>query len=120
MAEEHNHTIDITDDTFEKETLQSDLPVVVDCWATWCGPCRVLSPILDELAMEYAGKIKVCKLDVDANPKTSEKFNIMSIPTVLYIKGGKVQFTTVGAWPKPKLKEKFEQLVSMKVEEKAA
>ncbi len=105
------HTIDITDATFEDEVMKSDLPVVVDCWAIWCGPCRVLSPILDELAEEYAGKIKVCKLDVDANPKTQEAYRIMSIPTVMYFKDGKMVNQTIGAWPKPKLKEKFEELL---------
>ncbi len=115
MAEEHTetkkHTIDITDATFEEEVMNSELPVVVDCWAVWCGPCRVLSPILDELAEEYKGKIKVCKLDVDQNQATSRKYNILSIPTVLYVKDGKVVDQTVGAWPKPKLKEHFEKLL---------
>ncbi len=103
--------IDITDATFEEEVMKSDIPVVVDCWATWCGPCRVLSPIIDELAHEYAGKIKVCKLDVDQNQETSAKYKIMSIPTVLYVKDGEVAFTTIGALPKPVIKAKFDQLL---------
>ncbi len=108
------HTIDVTDATFQKEVMESDLPTVVDCWAVWCGPCRVLSPTLDELAEEYTGKIKVCKLDCDKNPEIVQKYNIMSIPTVLYVKDGKVLGTTVGALPKPMLKEHFEKLLHSK------
>lgn len=102
---------EINDDQFEDEVVKSDLPTVVDCYAVWCGPCRILSPILDELAEEYKGKIKVVKLDVDQSPKTSQEFGIMSIPTVLYFKDGKKVNATVGAMPKPMLKEHFEKLL---------
>lgn len=114
MAEETKHVIDVTDNTFEDEVLKSDLPVVIDCWAIWCGPCRILSPIIDDLGADYAGKIKVCKLDVDHNPKTSQQFGIMSIPTVLYCKGGKEVDRTVGAMPKPMLQPHFEKLLGDK------
>ncbi len=111
MAEETEHVTDITDADFESKVMKSDTPAVVDCWAVWCGPCRILSPILDELAGEYAGKINVFKLDVDTNPVVSQKYRIMSIPTVLYVKDGAVSHQTVGALPKPALKEAFEKLL---------
>ncbi|MFQ5453298.1 MAG: thioredoxin, partial [Candidatus Zixiibacteriota bacterium] len=79
-----NKLIDITDDTFEQEVIQSDKPVIVDFWATWCGPCKMIAPILEEIAGEYADKVKVVKLDVDANNKTAGKYNIMSIPSLLF------------------------------------
>lgn len=111
MAEETGHVTDITDADFETKAIKSNLPVVVDCWAVWCGPCRILSPILDELAGEYAGKVKVYKLDVDTNPETAQKYRILSIPTVLYINDGAVSHQTIGALPKPALKEAFDKLL---------
>lgn len=99
----------VTDDTFELEIEKHDGLAVVDFWATWCGPCRRISPILDELAVEYSGKAKVAKLDVDANQKTSIRFNVRSIPLVLFFKGGKVVDQVVGQVPKPVLEAKFRQ-----------
>ena len=85
---EERIVIELTDDNFEELVVKAKLPVVVDCYAVWCGPCRMLSPIIDELAGDYKDKINVYKIDVDRNPKTAEKFNVMSIPTVLYFKDG--------------------------------
>ncbi|MFA6081960.1 MAG: thioredoxin [Patescibacteria group bacterium] len=111
MPEATQHVVVVTDDTFDQIVLKSKFPVVVDCWATWCQPCRVLSPIIDALAAEYAGKIKVCKLDVDDNNKMAEKFGVMSIPTVLFFKDGEVVDTTVGALPKTVIQEHFDKLI---------
>lgn len=111
MEQDNKHITIVTDANFEQEVVDSKLPVVVDCWAIWCGPCRVLSPLIDELGQEYAGKIKVCKLDVDHNPETTRAFGILSIPTVLYFRDGKEVDRTVGAIPKPALKPHFEKLL---------
>ncbi len=89
-----------SDDNFDKEVLQSDVPVVVDFWAEWCGPCRMIAPIIEELANEYEGKFKIGKLDVDSNQQTSIKYGVRSIPTVLFFKGGNVVDTIIGAVPK--------------------
>ncbi|MBI4180346.1 MAG: thioredoxin [Chloroflexi bacterium] len=94
----------ITDSDFEKTVLQSEKPVLVDFWATWCGPCRMVAPIVDELAEEYAGKISFVKLDVDQNPKTAAKYSIMSIPTLLIFKQGKPVSHIVGFRPKEELR----------------
>lgn len=103
--------IELTDDNFEQEVLKSDLPVLVDFWATWCGPCRMVGPIVDELAKEYAGKLKVGKLNVDNNGKTSIKYGIMSIPSLLFFKKGQVVDQMVGAAPKNSFVEKLDRIL---------
>jgi|SRR3972149_11535497 len=103
--------IELTDDNFEQEVLKSDLPVLVDFWATWCGPCRMVGPIVDELAKEYVGKLKVGKLNVDNNGKTSIKYGIMSIPSLLFFKKGQVVDQMVGAAPKNSFVEKLERIL---------
>ena len=103
------NTTEVTDTTFELEIEKAEGLTVVDFWAEWCGPCRAIAPILDQLAVEYAGKAKVTKLDVDTNPKTAMKFGVRSIPTVLFFKDGKVVDTVIGSVPKPALEQKFKQ-----------
>ena len=102
MSELIVHT---TDASFESDVLQSDIPALVDFWAAWCGPCKMIAPLLDELSTEYAGRIKVCKFDVDSNPETAAKFNVRGIPTLLVFKNGAVEATKVGALSKNQLVE---------------
>ena len=95
--------VNVTDDSFEAEVLKASGPVLVDFWATWCGPCKMIAPVLDELAGEYAGKLKIAKLDVDANPGTAPKYNIKGIPTLIIFKNGEVAGKKVGAMSKSQL-----------------
>jgi len=104
--------VDITDATFETEVLQSDRPVVVDFWATWCGPCKMIAPILEEVARDMGDKVKIAKLDVDNNNKTSGKYNIMSIPSLLFFKNGQVVDQVIGAIPKAQLLARIEKALS--------
>ena len=99
----------VTDGTFQSEVEQAQGLVLVDFWAEWCGPCRVIAPILDQLAVEYAGKLKIAKMDVDANQQTPVRFNVRSIPSLLFFKGGKHVDTVVGAVPKAHLVGKITQ-----------
>ena len=100
----------ITKDNFRDEVILSDVPVMIDFWAPWCGPCRSLGPILEELAEEYAGQIKVAKVNVDHNQDLAQRFGVMSIPTLLFIKNGDLVEQSVGLLPKPVLKSKFDNL----------
>tara|TARA_Y100000588_G_C14237226_1_gene917883 strand:+ start:283 stop:612 length:330 start_codon:yes stop_codon:yes gene_type:complete len=98
----------LTDDNFASEVLESPTPVLVDFWAAWCGPCRMIAPIVEELATEYAGRAKICKLDVDAAQKTAAEFGIRSIPTLLIFKEGKVADQLIGAVPRQQITEKLD------------
>jgi len=99
-----------SDDNFDAEALQSDIPVLVDFWAAWCGPCKMIAPIVEELAEEYDGKVKVGKLDVDANQQTAIKYGVRSIPTVLILKDGEVKETIIGAVSKQQFLDKINSL----------
>ena len=101
----------VTKETWDKEVLQANDLVMVDFWAAWCGPCRMVSPIIDELAKEYAGKVKVVKLNTDENPEIAGRYQIMGIPTIMFFKDGKVVDKLVGALPKSQYKEKIESLL---------
>ncbi|MFA5404812.1 MAG: thioredoxin [Ignavibacteria bacterium] len=101
------HPLEITDANFAQEVEQSDIPVLIDFWAVWCGPCRMIAPIVEELAGEYQGKAKIGKLDVDNNPGVATKFGIRSIPTILIFKGGKLADQIVGAVSKGVIIEKL-------------
>jgi thioredoxin 1 len=105
------NTLEITDDTFDSEITNSDIPAVVDFWATWCGPCKMIGPVVEELAGEYKGKIKITKMDVDNNRKTPVKFGIRNIPTLLFFKGGELVHTVVGAQSKSSLEEQIKKLL---------
>ena len=96
--------VHITDDNFESEVLQSGTPVLVDFWAEWCGPCKAIAPILDELAADFQDRVQIAKLDVDANPKTPGQFNVRSIPALFLFKDGVVQAQHIGATSKQQLK----------------
>ena len=102
----------VTDDTFATEVLASEKPVMVDFWAEWCGPCRAVSPILDQIATEHAEKIEIVKLNVDENPNTAMEFNITSIPTMKVFKAGQVVKTVVGAKPKPALEAELAEFLT--------
>ena len=96
-------TVNVTDENFEMEVIKSGKPVVVDFWAEWCGPCKMIAPVLEELADEYGEKLKVCKMDVDANPDTAPKYGIRGIPTLILFNNGDVAGTKVGALSKSQL-----------------
>ncbi len=97
--------IHVSDSAFEQEVLNSDQPVLVDFWAEWCGPCKMIAPVLEEIAEEYDGRLKVCKVDVDNNGETPQKYSVRGIPTLMLFKGGNAEATKVGALSKTQLKE---------------
>ncbi|MFQ6084525.1 MAG: thioredoxin [Candidatus Aminicenantia bacterium] len=102
--------VEITEANFEREVLQSEIPVLIDFWAVWCGPCRMIAPIVEELAEQYEGKLKVGKLDVDNNPQIAAKYGIRSIPTLLLFREGKVVEQIVGAVPRTYIESKLEKV----------
>ena len=103
------NTVTVTDQTFAQEVEQASELTIVDFWATWCGPCKMIAPILDQIATERAGQVKVAKLDVDANMQTATRFNVRSIPMLLFFKDGKVVDQIVGAVPRPVIEQKLQQ-----------
>ncbi len=103
--------IHVTDDTFEAEVVQSDKTVIVDFWAAWCGPCKMIAPILEEVAGEYGDRVKVTKVDVDANSVVAGKYGIMSIPSLLFFKNGEEVDRVVGAIPKAQLTSRLEKVL---------
>lgn len=104
--------ITLTDENFSKEVLESNVPVLVDFWAVWCGPCRMVAPVVEALASEYQGRAKVAKLDVDSAQKTAMDYGIRSIPTLLIFKGGKVADQVIGAVPKKQIVEKLDAVLA--------
>ncbi len=102
---------EVTDQNFEEEVIKSTLPVLVDLWAPWCGPCRMVAPVIDKLAESYKDRFKFCRLNVDQNPRTAGSYHVMSIPTLLFIKDGKVMDTVIGAVPEQTLQPKIEALL---------
>ena len=106
-----NDVVILQDSTFDQEVLKNDTPVLVDFWATWCGPCKAIAPTVDELATQYKGKLKVGKLDVDTHQQVPQQYGIRSIPTLLVFKGGRVIDTIIGAVPKAKLEESIKRAI---------
>jgi len=104
-----DHVTAITDATFQQEVLKSDTPVLVDYWAEWCGPCKAVGPVLEDLAEQYAGKVRIVKLNIDENPNTPPKYGIRSIPTLMLFKGGAVESTQIGALSKAQLTDFLDQ-----------
>jgi len=98
-----------TESNFKKEVLESKVPVMVDFWAEWCGPCKMISPVIEELAKEYAGKVKIGKVDVDSNQSLASQYGVMSIPTLAFFKGGRIMAQVTGAQNKAALKQKIEE-----------
>ena len=105
------NVMEVTDDSFDSEIVNSEIPAMVDFWAEWCGPCKMVSPIVEELAGEYDGKIKVAQMDVDHNRQTPAKFGIRNIPTLILFKGGEVVNMIIGAQPKSSIEEELKKLL---------
>ena len=110
-----NAPVKVTDATFQQEVVDYELPVLVDFWAEWCGPCRMVAPVLDKLAQEYAGKIRIAKVNTDENPGLSQTFRIMSIPTIMVFKEGHLVFNQPGAFPEPAFRELIEKVIELEI-----
>lgn len=108
-----NEPINVNDDAFEETVMNSKIPTVVDFWAPWCGPCRMVGPILDKLAGEYAGKLVVAKVNTDDNPKWAGQFGVQGIPTMIFVADGKLVHKQVGALPEPMLRDLFDQFIDV-------
>ena len=108
-----NEPINVTDAAFEKTVLQSEIPVIVDFWAPWCGPCKMVAPILDKLAKEYDGKVLIAKVNTDDNPEWMMKYGIQGIPTMLFVAGGKIVHRQVGALPERMLRDTVTQFLEV-------
>lgn len=107
----HDQPVSITDKTFSSEVLSSSGPVIVDCWAPWCGPCHMVAPVLEQLASEYSGRVKIAKLNVDENPNTASQYSIQSIPTMLFFKNGELVNQLIGALPKNEIERQLKALL---------
>jgi thioredoxin 1 len=104
--------VTVTDSSFKAEVIEADVPVLVDFWASWCSPCKMIAPLLEELAGEYGSRVKICKLDIDANPATGNQFGVMSIPTLILFSGGIAQKRIVGYQPKARLKGELDAVLA--------
>lgn len=114
----NSEPLNVTDEAFEQTVMNSEIPVIVDFWAPWCGPCKMVAPVLEKIAEEYQGKVKVAKVNTDNHNQWAAKFGVQGIPTMLFVSGGKVVHQQVGALPEPMLRNVLEQFLEVVEEEK--